>query len=338
MCKKMDLLIREAESVEEYLESWKKAMRDTPWFNESRLFDYHPDQMMEEIRLEFQKPSNIHLIAKSERREETVGVLGLRVEGKVGTLGRWEPAVPVKFRDSQVGEALLEEAFSQLHERHVSTVKCMLKFPFNQPQMTCWHASLYRKSDFIEKSPSSIMLLTDLSRVKVSERLHIIANLRIIEGKRFSLKEFADFTQKAYLTTPEDRTVHINDPFISNPETRLKTLQTIRDGKMGHSPPKCWLIAKFKDNIAGFTIGFIPKKSEHRPAHGVIGELGVFPEHRRKGIATALIVEIFRSFQKFECKYALVGTLKTNKPAIALYEKMGFHQTFELVDFEKTLT
>jgi len=337
MCKEMNFSITKAESAEEYLEAWKKAMRDTPWFRERRPFDYHPDQMIEEIRLEFEKAGNIYLVAKSGRREETVGVLGVRLEGKVGTLGRWEPAVPLKYRDSQVGEALLEEAFSRLHERHVSNVNCMLKSAFNQPQTVIWHTRLYEKCGFTKKSPSSIMFLTDFSKVKISKMLPRVANLQIIDGSEFSLKEFAGFTQRAYMTTLEDRAVHLNDPFISNAENLLKTLEALREGKMGFSPPECWLVAKLKDNILGFIIGFMPKKSKYRPAHGVIGELGVFPEYRRKGIATTLITEIFKCFREFECEYSIVSTLKTNEPAISLYKKMGYHPAFELVDFEKSL-
>jgi len=323
--------------VEEYLESWKRAMGDTPWFKEPRLFDYHPDQMMEEIRQEFEKTSNVYLIAKSGLGEGALGVLGVRVEGSVGTLGRWEPAVPLKYRESKVGEALLGEALSRLRERHVSNVKCMLKFPLNQPQTARWHTRLYKECGFSEKKPSSIMLLTNLSKVKVSKTPPTITDLQIIVGKGFSLKEFAGFTRRAYLTAPEDRAVHVNDPFISNPETVLRTLRAIREGKMGSSPPECWLVARVKDTVVGFIIGFMPKKSNYRPAHGVIGELGVFQEYRRKGIATALITELFKSFRKLECEYSIVGTLKTNKPAIALYRQMGYRPTFELVDFEKAL-
>jgi len=332
---KMSFSVTEAGSLREYLQTWKRAMQTTPRFRERRLFDYRPEELMEDIKQAFQKSNNFFLIAKQQEKQKAVGVLGVTVTNSLGMLGRWEPVVTSKHRHSRIGQMLLNEAFSRLQQQGVPEVRCMLKVPISQPQTARWHKELYRKCGFAERSPSSIMLSADLSKVprKPSE----VANLHITDGNDFSSKELADFTQRAYMSTPEDRAVHMNDPFISDPNTCLDTLQAIRVGKMGFSPPEFWLVAKLNSNIAGFIISFMPKRSKYRPSHGVIGELGVFPEHRRKGVATALISETFKSFQRLGCKYSLVGTMKTNKSAIALYRKAGFYPVFELVDFEKTL-
>jgi len=310
-------------------------MQSMPRFRERRLFDYCPEELVEEIRQAFQKPSNFFLIAKQQGIQKAVGVLGVTVANSFGMLGRWEPVVISTHKRSEIAEMLLEEAFSRLQQRGVPEVRCMLKFPISQPQTARWHNKLYKKCGFVERSPSSIMLLADLS--KVARKTSEAANLHITDGNGFSSKEFVDFTRRAYMSTPKDRAVHMNDPFISNPKTCLNTLQAMREGKMGFSPPEFWLVAKLNNNIAGFIISFMPKRSKYRPAHGVIGELGVFPERRRKGVAMALISETFKSFYRLGCKYSLVGTLKTNKSAIALYKKAGFYPVFELVDFEKTL-
>jgi len=331
----MSFSVTEAGSLREYLQAWKKAMKTVPRFRERRLFDYRPEELMEDIMQAFQKPNNFFLIAKQQGKQKAVGVLGVTVTNSLGMLGRWEPVVTSKHKRSEIAEMLLTEAFSRLQQRGVPEAKCMLKFPISQPQAARWHNKLYKKCGFAEKSPSSIMLLADLS--KVARKPSEAANLQITDGNDFSSKEFADFTQRAYMSTPEDRAVHMNDPFISDPKTCLSTLQAIREGKMGFSPPEFWLVAKLNNNIAGFIISFMPKRSEYRPTHGVIGELGVFPEHRRRGVAAALISETFKSFHRLGCKYSLVGTLKTNKSAIALYRKAGFYPVFELVDFEKTL-
>jgi len=331
----MSFSVTEAGSLREYLQTWKRAMQTTPRFRERRLFDYRPEELMEDIKQAFQKSNNFFLIAKQQEKQKAVGVLGVTVTNSLGMLGRWEPIVTSKHRHSKIAEMLLKEAFSRLQQRGVTEVRCMLKFPISQRQTARWHSELYKKCGFSERSPCSIMLLADLS--KVARKPSKIANLQITDGNDFSSREFADFTQRAYMSMPEDREVHMNDPFISDPKTCLSTLQAIREGKMGFSPAEFWLVAKLNNNIAGFIIGFMSKRSKYRPAHGVIGELGVFPEHRRKGVATALISEMFKSFHRLGCKYSLVGTLKTNKSAIALYKKAGFYPVFELVDFEKTL-
>jgi len=331
----MSFSVTEAGSLREYLRTWKKAIQTMPRFRERRLFDYCPEELMEDITQAFQEPNNLFLIARQQGKQRAVGVLGVTVTNSFGMLGRWEPVVTSKHKRSEIAEMLLTEAFSRLQQRGVPEVRCMLKFPIIQPQTARWHDELYKKCGFAERSPSSIMLLADL--FKVSTMPSEAANLHITDGNNFSSKEFAHFTQRAYMSTPEDRAVHINDPFISDPKTCLNTLQAIRKGKMGFSPAEFWLVARLNNNIAGFIISFMPKRSKYRPTHGVIGELGVFPEHRRKGVATALISEMFRSFRRLGCKYSLVGTLKTNKSAIALYKKAGFYPVFELVDFEKTL-
>jgi len=333
----MGFSVSEAESLREYLQTWEEAMQTVPWVKERRLFDYNPEEIKDGIKQAFQKHANLFLIAKhKENQEKAVGVLGVTVANNVATLGRWEPAVTSGQKRSRIGQMLLEEAFSRLRQRDVSQIKCMLKFPINQSQTARWHTGLYKMCGFAERIPSSIMLLADLSNT--ARKPSLTANLQIISRHGFSSKDFMDFTQRAYMATREDRMVHINDPFISDPETCLNTLQAIRDGKMGFSPQEFWLIAKLNNNVAGFIIGFMPKRSKSRPPHGVIGELGVFPEHRRKGIAITLISEMFESFRTLECRYSLVGTLKTNKSAIALYKKMGFCPVFELVDFERPLT
>jgi len=331
----MNVVVREADSAEEFLESWKKFMRDMPWYKERRLFDYHPEEIVEDIKLAWQKPNNIFLVAKPVPKQETTGVLGVTVANQVGTVGRWEPAVAPKHSDSGVGEAMLEEAFSRLRKSRVPKVRCILKFPFGKLKRASWHLRLFQKGGFVKERPSGVLLLADLCRV--STNLPATTNVQIVDGSDFSLEDFADFTQRAYLSTPRDRAVHQSDPYISNRENVLKVLKAVKAGRMGVSPPECWLVAKLKDQAAGFIIAFMPPKSRYRPPHGVIGELGVFPEFRRKGIAKSLTANIFSCFRKHGCSYSLVGTPQTNTSALKLYGKMGFTPAFEQMDLQKIL-
>lgn len=331
----MKVIIREADSLTEYLESWKKTMRDTQWFRERRLFDYHPDEIIEDIKLGFENPRNVYLLAKSAQREEPIGVLGVAVKERTGTLGRWEPAVTDKHRETGVAEALLEEAFLQLLDRKVSKARCILKFPFSQPERARWHEKLYQKSGFVLERPPGILLLVDVSKATV--KTPKIPDLCVVDGYNFSLGDFADFTQRAYLSAAEDKAVHQSDPYMSNRENVLKMLKVIKTGKMGFSQPEFWRVARLKDRIAGFIIGFIPTKSKYQPTHGLVAELGVFPRFRRKGIAMSLIAQIFKDFRTHGCSYALVGTLKTNNSALKLYNRFGFTPAFEQIDFQKIL-
>jgi len=331
----MKIIVEMANSANEYMQQWTKAMVDAHWFHNPSLFYYNREEMAEEIVREFHKPECIHLLAKSADSNEILGCLKIKINGYAGILGRWEPAVPVRHRKSGVGEALIEESFAILREHQLSRARCILKFPYNQPETARYHLRLYQKCGFVKERPNSILLLTNIS--KATTKPHAIKNLYIVDDADFSLEEYADFTQRAYISTPEDKAVHQHDQYISNRKNVLNVLAAIKTGKLGFSPRECWQIARLGNDIAGFIIGFILKKTKYQPALGIIAELGIFPEFRRKGIALSLIANIFECFRRHECNYSLVGTPKANKPALRLYSKAGYIPTFEQIDFQKIL-
>lgn len=320
-------------SVEEYLEYWTQSMVDVHWFEKQRLFDYNRDEMLEEIAEEFGKSGSIHLVAKSQDTGEILGVLEAKIRRDVGSLGRWEPAVPLKHRNSGAGEVLIEEAFSWLRENRVPRVTCVLRYPYSRPETGQWHTALYRKCGFVQKGFVGVMLLANLPKVQMA--VQEVENFRIVNG-HFPLEEFAGFTRRAYVSTPEDKAIHGHDPYVSNPEENMRILRAVKNGKYGFSPPECWKVATVKDEVAGFVIAFMPE-SKYRPPHGVIAELGVFPEFRRRGVGYALIAEMHECFVNHGRQYAYVGTPKTNEGAIGLYRKAGYRPVFEMVSFEKTL-
>ncbi len=88
------MIIKESKSKELYISAWIEGMRHLHWFKEPKVFDYNSDEMMEELQRNFGKPENIFLQAVAGRSKKVIGVLGLRLEGEVGVLRRWEPAVP----------------------------------------------------------------------------------------------------------------------------------------------------------------------------------------------------------------------------------------------------
>jgi len=331
----MSISIRESESIDEHLQSWKIAMQNMPWFREHRLFDYDPDEIIEDIKQAYHDPNNLFLVAHQTKTREDVGVLGITVKNNVAMLGRWEPAVVLGHGFGRVGKALLDEAISQLRERHVSKIRCILKFPYGRPQRAMEHTKLYRKCGFTLERPCGVLLLADLS--KALTRTSTVAGLRVVEGSRLPLADFADFTERAYTSTPEDRLVHQEDLSISDRASVLKSLEAIKTGRLGSSLSECWRVAKVSNIPAGFIIGVIQKDSKYRPARGIIAQLGVFPEFRRRGIGMVLIDELFRVFKEHGCAYSFVGTPKANDPALKLYCKMDHSPIFEQIDFHRTL-
>jgi ribosomal-protein-alanine N-acetyltransferase len=60
---------------------------------------------------------------------------------------------------------------------------------------------------------------------------------------------------------------------------------------------------------------------------GHIVSVAVMPEHRRKGIGQALIVEALNGMCSYGAKQCFLEVRVTNDPAINLYKKLGFKIT-----------
>ena len=86
------------------------------------------------------------------------------------------------------------------------------------------------------------------------------------------------------------------------------------------NPLSLWLVAVDGDAVAGY-IG----------SQAVLGEadmmnVAVSPRHRRQGIAAALVTELVTRLQDAGNACLTLEVRASNAPAIALYEKLGFHQ------------
>ena len=82
-----------------------------------------------------------------------------------------------------------------------------------------------------------------------------------------------------------------------------------------------WLVALEGDQVAGY-VG----------SQTVLGEtdmmnIAVHPDHRRKGIAEALVNALVDALKERESHCLTLEVRASNAPAKALYEKLGFQQT-----------
>ena len=81
-----------------------------------------------------------------------------------------------------------------------------------------------------------------------------------------------------------------------------------------------WLVAVEGDRVAGY-IG-----SQTVIDESDMMNVAVHPDHRRKGIAEALVVELVEALKKRESHCLTLEVRASNEPAKALYEKLGFAQ------------
>lgn len=135
----MAIIVEEAKSKEDYAKAWIKGMRHLHWFKERRLFDYNRNEEMEELSRNFGKPGHVFLRATQEGTDEDIGVLGIKLQGDVGVLRRWEPAVLLKERSSGAGKALIEKGSEWILQKKAQKAVCMLKYPYNLPETADWH-------------------------------------------------------------------------------------------------------------------------------------------------------------------------------------------------------
>ena len=86
------------------------------------------------------------------------------------------------------------------------------------------------------------------------------------------------------------------------------------------NPLSCWLVAEEDGKVAGY-VG-----SQTVMDESDMMNVAVHPDHRRKGIAEALVVELVEALKKRESHCLTLEVRASNEPAKALYEKLGFTQ------------
>ena len=86
------------------------------------------------------------------------------------------------------------------------------------------------------------------------------------------------------------------------------------------NPLSCWLVAEEDGVVAGY-VG-----SQTVIDESDMMNIAVHPDHRRKGIAEALVMELVEALKKRESQCLTLEVRASNEPAKALYEKLGFAQ------------
>ena len=87
------------------------------------------------------------------------------------------------------------------------------------------------------------------------------------------------------------------------------------------------LVAVYKNKIVG--AAEIRRKRFKEKHVGVLG-ISVRKNYRNEGIGKALMSEVIKRSKKLGVKLVILDVFKVNKPAIALYRKLGFKKYAEL--------
>jgi len=93
--------------------------------------------------------------------------------------------------------------------------------------------------------------------------------------------------------------------------------------------PETFIVAEENEEIVGYVMCRI---ETGLPDFGLLGiakrghviSIAVLPEHRRKGIGTALMKEAMAGMRVYRAKECYLEVRVTNTPGVNLYEKLGF--------------
>jgi len=308
-------------------------MHHVPWHDSDVIFWYDWDTEMKIIREAFEE-NNLFLEARSTETDESWGVMGVTFDGKEGKLRSWEPGVCPDLRETEVGEALLYEAFEKARSRGIEKLEAILRYPCDASGPASWLDGLYRSHGFEQRGPIGLQMIVDLpGEVAVEDPIAKDVEITGREGLR--VDDLVHLTLEAFTSEPSDWEYFRWDPLTTTEEGARGFFGGLVKGEKGVSPPEFFRVAWMDGEPAGFAGSFIPRPEEGR---GVVGPVGVLPRYRRRGIGEALVLGAMDALRGHGCRYAYLGTNVDNFRAVALYEKLGFEAIFHTIRFDKTLT
>lgn len=97
------------------------------------------------------------------------------------------------------------------------------------------------------------------------------------------------------------------------------------------TPSSVSLLAKEKEEVAGFVIGLVDDYGEMKLGH--IVTIDVVPKYRRKGIATKLLQKVEKEFQNSGIETSYLEVRDDNVAARKLYQKLGYREVEVLKDY-----
>jgi ribosomal-protein-alanine N-acetyltransferase len=130
----------------------------------------------------------------------------------------------------------------------------------------------------------------------------------------FGLGDLASVTRINRLCLPENYTDYFFvDLFKKYPETFIVAEES---GEVVG-----YIMCRIEVGLSSFGFGGLVKK-------GHVVSVAVLPEHRRRGVAEAIIKKAMENMQvAYKAKQCYLEVRVTNEPAVALYRKLGFEVT-----------
>nr|NHJ85758.1 GNAT family N-acetyltransferase [Asgard group archaeon] len=236
------------------------------------------------------------------------------------------PLVVPRYQRCGIGSLLVKEALLRAQERGFSNIwaECWSK----DKREIAVYQTFYDKIGFINES----------------NRLEMNCNLDRFKSKNFTEKQELNKTISSELS---DEFVETMSSSYAVSKDKLHALENLGD------PSICRGFLLKTQSIfdrIGLDVKFILSKFEEQNCaammvasskyKGMVLEIGVLPDFRKMRVGQTLIVDYLTELKNKNCKEVILGVDEENIPAVALYAKLGFQQTwfgsmFLLHDYEK---
>ena len=327
----MKLRIEECTDVDQYTETWKEAMKDLYWYVEDPVFDFNRDEEISDMGSSIGQEDSVFLIAVDKKSGKPVGVLDFRLRNGLAFLRRWEPGVPARLRTTDVAKELMKEGRKAAKRHGAKRMRVLLKHPYDTPEAAQWHLGAYRDSGFKPVGLPNVDLTMRLTNT--IRPVEPKVRFEVLTGERFTPQDMADYIIRAYASRPEDAALFEDDTSVTDPQQALRFAENVVAGRLGDAPNEFRRVLLVEGEPVAI-VGAFAVDSPYKPLTGVLGPVGVFPEHRRQGFGRFLVEQTLEALRMYGCEYAAVGTGETNIRALALYEKIGFRLACSLRWFE----
>jgi len=120
--------------------------------------------------------------------------------------------------------------------------------------------------------------------------------------------------------------VKLEEKIFTDPWPEVAFREGLKD------PNHHFLVGEIEGEIVGYAAYYIEL------GEGRLTNIAVVPEFRRKTVAKKILDYILSIVKKAKCKYIFLDVRPTNKAAIDLYAKYGFHEAYRRPEYYQNPT
>ncbi len=132
-----------------------------------------------------------------------------------------------------------------------------------------------------------------------------------------------------------DDWVDVKNAAFEQPSERSLFLDHFRNRR--DFDPNGWMLLRHRDRFIGITGAMVCKEIDGRTRGGMIEWVGVRPEYRGKSLGEALVIAGLNYFVERDITPVTLITQPFRRPAVALYEKLGFTTAAAIPRYHKEL-